>query len=56
MAKVERVERGICRVENKDGSISWMIDYLNPEKNESEKHSVQKNKPYRKGRHVKGQV
>ncbi len=28
----ERVERGIYRVENNDGSISWMIDYLNPEK------------------------
>ncbi len=29
---MEKVERGIYRVENKDGSISWMIDYLNPEK------------------------
>lgn len=32
MAKIEKVERGIYRVTNKDGSISWMIDYLNPEK------------------------
>ncbi len=29
---MEKVERGIYRVENKDGSISWMIDYLNPDK------------------------
>jgi len=28
----ERVERGLYRVGNKDGSVSWMIDYLNPEK------------------------
>ena len=27
-----KVERGIYRVENKDGTISWMIDYLNPDK------------------------
>ena len=32
MAKTERVDRGLYRVENKDGSISWMIDYLNPDK------------------------
>ena len=32
MASIERVERGLYRVENKDGSISWMIDYLNPDK------------------------
>lgn len=32
MAKIERVDRGLYRVENKDGSISWMIDYLNPDK------------------------
>jgi len=32
MAKIEKVERGIYRVENKDGTVSWMIDYLNPEK------------------------
>lgn len=32
MAKIERVDRGIYRVTNKDGSISWMIDYLNPDK------------------------
>jgi len=32
MAKMEKAERGIYRVENKDGSISWMIDYLNPDK------------------------
>ncbi len=32
MAKIERVDRGIYRVENKDGSISWMIDYLNPDR------------------------
>ncbi|MBW2250832.1 MAG: site-specific integrase [Deltaproteobacteria bacterium] len=32
MAKIERVERGLYRVENKDGTISWMIDYLNPDK------------------------
>jgi integrase len=32
MAKRERVDRGLYRVENKDGSVSWMIDYLNPDK------------------------
>ena len=32
MAKIEKVDRGLYRVENKDGSISWMIDYLNPDK------------------------
>ena len=32
MARIERVERGIYRVENKDESVSWMIDYLNPDK------------------------
>ncbi len=32
MAKIERVDRGLYRVENKDGSISWQIDYLNPDK------------------------
>ena len=32
MANVEKVDRGLYRVENKDGSVSWMIDYLNPEK------------------------
>jgi integrase len=32
MAKMEKVERGIYRIENKDGSVSWMIDYLNPDK------------------------
>jgi integrase len=29
---MEKVERGIYRVQNKDGSVSWMIDYLNPDK------------------------
>jgi integrase len=32
MAKMEKVERGLYRIENKDGSVSWMIDYLNPDK------------------------
>jgi integrase len=32
MAKMEKVERGIYRIENKDCSVSWMIDYLNPDK------------------------
>ena len=32
MAKRERVDRGLYRVENKDGSISLIIDYLNPDK------------------------
>jgi len=31
MGKIKR-ERGIYRIENKDGSVSWMIDYLNPDK------------------------
>lgn len=32
MAKMEKIERGLYRVENKDGTISWMIDYVNPDK------------------------
>ena len=32
MAIRKRVERGIYRTENSDGSVSWMIDYLNPDK------------------------
>jgi integrase len=32
MAKIERVDRGLYRVENNDGSISWQIDYLNPDR------------------------
>ena len=32
MAKIEKVDRGLYRVENKDGSVSWMIDYLNSDK------------------------
>jgi hypothetical protein len=32
MAKIERVDRGLYRVENKDGSVSWQIDYLNPDR------------------------
>ena len=32
MGNIKKAERGIYRVENKDGSVSWMIDYLNPDK------------------------
>ncbi len=30
MAKSEKIDRGLYRVENKDGSVSWLIDYVNP--------------------------
>lgn len=32
MAKMKKIDRGLYRIENKDGSVSWMIDYLNPDK------------------------
>jgi integrase len=32
MGTMEKAERGIYRITNKDGSVSWMIDYLNPDK------------------------
>jgi integrase len=32
MARIERVDRGLYRVENNNGSISWQIDYLNPDR------------------------
>ena len=32
MAKMEKIDRGLYRIENKDGTVSWMIDYLNPDK------------------------
>jgi integrase len=32
MAKMKKIDRGLYRIENKDSSVSWMIDYLNPDK------------------------
>ena len=32
MANMKKIDRGLYRVENKNGSVSWMIDYLNPDK------------------------
>ena len=32
MAKIKRVDRGNFRVENKDDSVSWMIDHFNPDR------------------------